>query len=351
MTKAHLRQVAMMVADPCGATLVDGVFGTGEGALTRLKSQKRIGDNIGDSYTCGYCLWCPDFTNKDTSGLLPNEPYPSQGNLFLWQSDDTAKVPSNTGSVPYGYGLGLETAEVLNDPAANLLRSDIIADARCIGACMQLRYFGKMMDAAGEIGYISNLPVGELISGGVGNNSFSVDELMNYANNTRRFGTDTVECVYRLDATSSAVFRKESVNLVDIPPNAVAVPTGPPSEVSAASEAAGPRMFGFVWRNTLPNAGCTLSFTKSIEYRSEVNSGITQTKPRSYGANLVPAVNKTLDRSEKSSPIFERTKSEAMGAASRISQAALSGVANYAIPKGVKILEDALIGGMTALML
>jgi hypothetical protein len=262
-----------------------------------------------------------------------------QGNLFIWQSNDPSKFPGNSGGNPFGGGFKLGTADVIDDPAANLLRSDLVADARTVGACIRMRYFGSMMESAGEIGFVSNLPVSDCLTGGVGSNAFSVDELMNYCGNTRRFGTDTYENIYRLNEDSSSKFRGPDIKLLDVP----GVTTGEvPTVVDESAKTLGPRFFGFVWRNTKADAGLTINFTKSVEWRAEAGSGLTQVPIHSYGRSKVPTVNHVLQKVHTTkSPIWEKTKSDATGAASRVAQAAFTGVTNAVTSKGISFLENA----------
>jgi hypothetical protein len=338
-----------MVADPCTSELIPGLYGSSEGLLARLKNQYHV-PKLADPHpptTCGYCLWCPDFTNEDTTGT-DELPSTDQGNLFIWQSNDSTKFADNSESSPFGIGIDAGTTKTLPDPAVHLLKSDIVSDARCIGACMQLTYFGTMMNSAGEVGFISNLPVSECLTGGVGNNSFSVDELMNYSTKAHRFGTDTEEAIYRLNDQSSGLFRDHDTKLLNVP----LANTSKVTTVAMAAKTLGPRMFGFVWRNTSPDAGLTLAFTKSIEWRSEAASGLTQTPIHSYGASKVPAVNAVIQRAEaKGHPMWERTMSHAGSAAGRVANAAFTGVGNALVSKGINMVESTAMSAIEGALL
>ena len=339
-----------MVLDPCESNLVPGLYGTAEGLLARLKSTYHIpamAAHPSGASTCGYVLWCPDFSNKDNGGLDSHTTsWSDQGNLFAWQENDSTVQPSNGGGFPYGSNRnpitdGTLTTRVLDDPAANLVRSDIVADARVIGACMQMTYYGKMLDSAGEVGFISNLPVEELIHGGANNLPFSVDDLLIYCNNKSRLGIDTLENVYRPNELSSNHFRTNDESLLDFD-----VPN--PAVVSPESKTLSPRCFGFVWRNVEPDAGLVFDFTKSIEWRAETSSGLTQTPIHTSSRSLVPVVNATIDRHEHRTGknLWERVKGATTSLRSEISKIALTGTGKLLNLAGQSVASWGLRQGM-----
>ena len=329
-----------MVLNPCESTLVPGLYGTSEGLLARLKATYHIpalGGTPHGASTCGYVLWCPDFCNKD-DGFGS---WTTQGNLFEWQHTSSSVAPSNSGGFPYGTCRdrvvdGTVTTLTLDDPAANLVRSDIVSDARVLGACMQMTYYGKMLDAAGEVGYISNLPVNELLSGGAGGIPISVDDLLVYCNNKQRMGVDTLEAVYRPNELSSNHFRTNEQRLLGMDtPN----PTIIPPEAATLS----PRCFGFVWRNVEPDAGLVFDFTKSIEWRAEAGSGLSQTPIHTTGSSLVPSVNAIVDSHERrvGKSLWERLKASTSTLRSEISKIALTGTGSKLLKDGAQYLASA----------
>lgn len=336
-----------MVADPCGSTLVPGVYGTSEGLLSRSKTTYRPSAAAGN--TCGYVLWCPDYANSGTLGTIPDEDPGTAtfGNLFLWTSNDPATAPTNV----FGLNvLGLQEGSYLPDPAYSFLNSDIVEDGRVLSACLQLTYFGKMLDSSGEIGFISNLPADTLTKGG-SDNSPSVDELMQYVNHKQRFGTDTYENVYRPNELSSNHFRSteeamwQSRKSTDITGNFF------PTTVTRQAEALSPRVFGFVWRGIQADAPIVLDFTKSYEWRARPGSGLVQTPMLTEGPSLIPHINRVIDRHEQRTGnlIWNRVKSTVESIGSKISQIALSGVSGGALGFGKKLLMNharGMFGGL-----
>lgn len=283
-----------MVADPCHSTLVPGLYGSSEGLLARLKSSIKVPTGFGT--TCGFCLWCPDYTPEGKESLDPGI---QQQNCVLWTGTDPSRFPTNTAATPFAQNrIDIQDAEdntgwVLPDPAGPLNASEIVADARVLNSCMQMTYYGSMLESAGEIAFISNIPVTDLLTGGKGENVVSVDNLMAFATSKQRFGVDTLESVYRLNPEASHHFRNEATSPL-VSEGGVAA-TSLTDEVRANPS----RMFGFVWRNTAPDAGLSIDLTKSVEWRAEASSGLAQVAIHSSGPSKVPHINTAIDRVSK----------------------------------------------------
>jgi hypothetical protein len=292
-----------MVADPCHSTLFPGIYGSSEGMSARSKSSFTIpsaptAQPGADVYTAGYCLWAPDYSSGVAEDVQ-SDPVARRitSNCYFWSTDDPSKAPTNNNNYPFGYGLSGTTANTIVDPAANLVTSNLVADARVTGACMQMTYFGKMLEAAGEIGYISNLPIEDLIAGGDTGGvpgPVTVDELFQYTTQKQRLGTDTLETVYQLNPSTSHLFRNQTDSVLQ-----TTSATDATSIESSTVSATPPRLFGFVWRHTQPGAGITVDLTKSIEWRPEVSSGLPQVPLETYGPSMVPTVNRVIDTAEK----------------------------------------------------
>jgi hypothetical protein len=198
-----------------------------------------------------------------------------------------------------------------------------------------MTYFGKMQDASGEVGYISNLPVNELLNGGAQSGPVSVNDLMAYANVKHRLGTDTLEAVYRLNELSSNHFRTEGEYLIAVGRNGASA-----SKVPNATSTLSPRVFGFVWRNTQPDAGLVFDITKSIEWRAETSSGLTQTPVQTGGPSLVPYINRSVDehKARTGVSIWERVRSFGQSMESKLSQIAFTGVGQKVLQQGERFL-------------
>lgn len=272
-----------MLADPCGSTLVPGFWGTSEGLLARARSTITFtGSGTG---TSGYILWSPDYFSVGAVGTpLVDTP----ANLFAWNAVSPATQPINVSpTASYGdhfmsdfeNGSVMSTAASGSDPAYGILEDDIVQDARPISACVSITYTGTMANASGQIGFIDNFPLESLLSGGVGDNPPSVDELFRYTSKTSRLGVDTLEIVSRVN-DSGHFFRDENDSPVLVNPGGLTNP----ATVTPLGAAQQPRFFGFCWRGLDAAASNPLVFelTKNFEWRAAPRSGFAAAPPVTY---------------------------------------------------------------------
>jgi len=221
-----------------------------------------------------------------------------------------------------------------------------------------MTYFGKMLDSAGEVGYISNLPARDLLEGGAGSQPLSVDDLMRYCNNKSRFGVDTLENVYRPNIGNSDVFHTVNENLFTIGTGVT------PTDVSVTAATRDPRCFGFVWRNTEPNAGIVFDFTKSIEWRPTPSSGLTQVPVRSHHGDMsvhvntiVDNLNSALQRSgsrSSSTSMWERVKGSFQSLPQTLLKSVFTGSSTGAAQRGLKngldwLMKEGMGMGLSAI--
>lgn len=297
-----------MVADPCAAPLVPGLFGSEEGLMARVKSTHGV-KGPGPGFTSGYCLWAPDYATFGAGGSID---LTGKQNLWVWQTDDANSHPSNLDTSVRAFGTDQNfttttpsTTWALKDPANPLLTTDLCADMRTVNACMQMTYYGTLLESAGEVAYISNVPIENLINGN-GVPPASVNELMQHATNKKRLGVDTLENIYRPNPSTTHFFRDEAAAGIEID---FSTPDNP-AVLSTEAQQLSPRVFGFVWRNTQPDAGIVFDFTKGIEWRPEVASGLAQHPVHSTGSSLLPGVNAIIDKHESRSgkQVWERAK-------------------------------------------
>lgn len=289
-----------MIEDPCNSTLVPGLYGASEGMLARLKSTWSSAQTFSvdpATATCGYVLWCPEYSCAGAQPVFSEEEF---GNLFAWTNSLPTARPANTTALAYGRNQ-VGSCQSLPDPASNLIHSDIVADCRPLNACIQMTYYGKMLDSAGEVAVISNLPFSELIGGGPGGEPLSVNELLVYSTSKHRLGVETREAIFRPSEDISTTFRGE-----DDPLTVTPYPTGVGHE-STEANTVDPVVFGFVWRNTEAGAGISFDFTKSIEWRPDATSGLTQVPVQHIGPSHVTRVLKKLDSKHKRGhPVWDR---------------------------------------------
>jgi hypothetical protein len=321
-----------MLADPCGAQLYPGIYGDQEGLMARLRSSEQA--SLVTALNCGYVIWFPDYHNEATDvGSAVNGP----ANLFVYSETDPSQIPlDNVTATPMGYEDSWTTKTTskslqgLPDPAAAFLATDMVQDARLLSACLSLTYTGKMQDSSGELCVIENFPVEALIAsigsaGGI-QQAPSVNQMFNYSTRNLRFGTDTHEVLSR-PGDASHFFKGASDAVLDIQV------TEPPfkSFIPDSTRAQAPRAIGFAWRGLTPDIGdttpLTFTFTKNVEWRPKVISGLTHSDP--LVMHPQPLAHKTAGFLDKKAPGWtSRVTNGLASTAGRLANAAFTGVAN-----------------------
>jgi len=329
-----------MIADPCNAVLAPGIYGDQEGLLARVKATyTNPGTN---DQTCGYILWCPDYhCGPIDTGSVNRGP----ANLFCFSNTNAAYAPINAPGTSFGsdristvWG-GAATAASLNDPAQDLLNSDIVADARAISSCIKMTYTGAMQTSAGQYCTVEALPLNSLLSNdestGAAMASISVDELFRLATRSGRLGTDTREAISRPD-DSSHVFRGRADSPLYIGDNSFSDPFDVTEQTSLGKNQQ-PVFYGFAWRGipSGPDFPLVFDLVKTLEWRPSPISGLTHAPPRSINDSSM--VHKAVKHLDQHVPGWsDRLASSAVGLASRLAKGAFTGVSGSAM--------DAMLG-------
>lgn len=304
-----------MVAHPCDASLEAGIYGSELGLLSRVKVRS-VNTSSGVS---GYLLWCPEYHTTGNNGVL--------GNCFGWSSTTGAIVPTNTVAAPYGTGAQWAVnggGFAINDPAGSLAAGDMVLDARTLSACMKMTYFGAMNDSSGLVGFIDNLPLEALLSGGTAGVAMSVDDVLRASTDVRRLGVDTLECVYRPSEENSGVFKSELDGAM-----LIGTPTVTVTTITQESLIRAPIVFGFAWTGlTGGNASLSFDLVKNVEWRPEPLSGINSVAPKSTGPSKIQETLAILDR--KSPNWSHKVVSEIGGLTSQVAKMAFTGVGGRA---------------------
>lgn len=312
-----------MQVNPCHATLEPGFFGTSEGYLARVKTQFTPDNNT----SSGYLIWVPEFSTGPTIGL------PLRGNVFYWQNDNTGLRPLNDAGAandPYGsdplVAGNMVSAATINDPAVQLT-TGTARDVRCLSACMKMTYFGKMQDAAGQVAFISEIPLASIIGSdneetGIASNPMTVTELFRMSNHVGRLGVDTLEHIHRPEPKSAGFFHSE---------HDAALSVGFANNRTTTSPAVrlrGHTVFGFAWRGLPgPDANLAFEFIKNVEWRPLATLGVNNVQPQATpGARSTVGLNAACDKISRS--WATRALESAASEVALISQAALSGAAS-----------------------
>lgn len=314
-----------MILDPCNATLVPGLYGSSEGMLARVKHSFTLAPSPnGVVNDCGYMLWCPDFHNV---ALANNQP----GNIFCFLANGSLAQPRNDNATQFGKFnaqssiLSNDTAFTISDPAGPLVQSNIVQDARVLSACMTTTFLGKMVDSSGEICFLQNVPISELIGSGT-NTCTSVNALFNYSANKQRLGVETIESIYRPNLNSSQLFRDSTVRPLDIP-----AATNVTAQ-NLESEPFGPRVFGVAWRGVQSDAQISFDFIKNIEWRPEAVSGFSQVPIVGASPGILERTLKYADNLARSNPaVWVHIKGLVGQGAAYIARTAFTGPRNHQI--------------------
>jgi len=308
---------AEMLANPCNSSLVPGIFGDAEGLLARVKST--ITNSAPAASTCGFILWSPDYHEKGSNATVTSTDRVNM-NVLAWSSDSPDQVVENsqifgagarkmgTSTVPFSNsGLFGVTARAFDDPAAELLTSDIVQDARTIGACIKMTYTGTALKSSGQFARVQDLPLSAIFGQGtIGadegpSTGLTVNDLFRITTNTGRLGVETLENVSRPD-DSSHIFRGGEEGPLSVINDAVAFPDANASETKEAATLE-PQWFGFCWRGLDTSEVSPLVFElfKSIEWRPRPNSGFTLANKRSiHTESQIKKVTKILDEQNPS---------------------------------------------------
>ncbi len=260
-----IRAFARMVSDPCNAMLVPGIYGSNEGILGRFKLSYTLPSIATD--TAGWVLWVPTSTNAGVDGGTSG----GFGNVFVFRANSGGTNPSNTTGVNGAFGAGLTTsvtsASSINDPCYAFLSGAVAQDARMLSSCIRVNYLGKLSDITGQLAYVENLPVDDLIG-----KLPSPNMLFDYSTKTQRLSLDTMDLSYRNSAPGRERFTDTFGN------HAITVgPTGSVSSTANDATRFPSTCFGFAWRGLTAGTGSALNFefVKNIEWRPETGQGMT----------------------------------------------------------------------------
>lgn len=289
---------ASMVADPCNCQLIPGLYGDQEGMMARVK-KTLFNQTTGSA---GYILWIPEYSNNGEADTKRGDIY-SGGNLFTWSTNNPSQEPYNYSSATDGkeaYGEITEQLQILSsaggqfrlattnssataciDPAFPFVSSDIVQDARTLGACIDIKYTGQLYNSSGEICGITDLPLDALIAGGSSLSCASVDQLFQYSTDTKRLGVDKMEVVARLSDAAEHFKTQFDAPLAcaSEQDQSVDKSTTQPTDIARTQQ---PTVFGFAWRGLdldTRKANLVFNLYKNIEWRPKPISGITHATP------------------------------------------------------------------------
>jgi len=261
----QLSKFAAMLADPCNAPLVPGIYGTNEGLLARMKSSFTIAESH------GYVAWCPVYNSGATlSGYHHN---------FVVYSTNLGSNygPANSSADPYGT-TRTTSAAFIADPAYTFINGTTAADQRLIGSCLTLLYTGALQTMSGEVAYAPNVSTNVLLYGGAGSTTCTIDDLFVHATHSHRMTASNVEVKFHPGHNKPQFHRSRTGPLYYV--------TGTPTVTSPSVDSAGdPGWSVIAWRN-VPTNSLRVIATKNFEWRPEANVGLTAVPPQVTGSEL-----------------------------------------------------------------
>lgn len=247
-----------MLADPCHASLEPGFHSTDEGILSRLKTEF----SPSSTFTNGFVVWDPTYASDGTNVF----------NAFFFSTSAVGTAPVNSVPTPFGTGGNSGDTQGISGArgAAAFNSGPVVADMRCVGACIRLSYHGRMDAASGQIAYLVNLPIETLVdaSGAIA----SVEELFTLSSTVERLGLETQEIRWR-PTPASHYFKTERDGVATVVSSGI---TGLTSEALRF----GPKLIGFAWKNVPTTADLTIQYIQNIEWRPNVAQGFVAQPPK-----------------------------------------------------------------------
>lgn len=312
-----LSAYARMLADPCNATLVPGIYGDSEGLLARLKNELTFSGNSNPG-TSGYILWLGDY-----HGARQSSPAAYRTGSLVGARFTSANVSvNNTIAGPAFCSPDLDGSDnngfSLFDPAQKLTNG-IARDARTLSACIRMAYLGSMQAAAGQVAFIENLPLTDVLG-------TNVNELFRLATTVKRIGVGNHEVKFRPSENSKFFSSYEKADQNTQSQSDISSPLTLGSNgtgVTTVEDVRGMRVFGFAWRGTDDATNLAFEFVKNVEWRPRSDSGLPTTKPVAlHDSSMVHLAERELDRKHGGT----WSLSSLTGPAGQIAETAFTGV-------------------------
>jgi len=276
---------ATMIADPCNAVLVPGMYGSDAGMLARFKSTYAFSAYNASwaAQPFGYVLWFPSYHNPTTTS--------GPANFFMFAAATSGTSPT---LLNYGvFGAGATTASSVTDPAYNFVNGDTAQDARTLSACLTTSYIGTTSNAKGLFIPLTNVPLTAVLQGGTVNAPPTFDQLRNYATMQERAAT-TNEVIWRPSVNTP--FTDDGLSGITVTNAANAV-------TNISAEVTPPMGIGFVLYGVSAMSDYTISAYKNIEWRAEPASGLTIQPPR--GVDNPARISAALTKLDKKRPNWQ----------------------------------------------
>lgn len=308
MSKQML-QLTRMVADPCNAQVVSGLYGDDSGYIIRHKRMTAAGENLQD----GYYLWCPSGYANPTPGKAINS--------IFFNTGDRGVHPVNTVANPLGSGqlTGSGIAGYSNEHAGDsFAESNVCAKVRAAAACFRMLYVNTTSGCRGRIGFIEGLSTTSVLQ------LPSPDDLMSIATKTERTTLDPMEVTFRPDDEVDSRYKEAAFG-----PIRLGTPDTDQTTITEFGDKFDPKWIGFVWIG-VPSDHFSFETIRISEWQPDIGLGFTNVVPTTTADDsLVKPVLRALDQTAPgwSTSMYDHVSS----AVSSIANTALAGASRQAI--------------------
>lgn len=328
-----------LIANPCYGPLERAA--TIGGIVERVRAVNGV-----QTLANGYIIWFPSYHGNDVQN--------SFANLFLFQNSLTATGPTNTPAAGIGTGSTAGTGIFITDPAYANLTSGTFSRARSLAACITAQYTGALSAVQGEIAYISNCRVSDIVGNNMANPTYpTIDQLFAYSRTVMRASVDPMEVVWRpTDATSK--FRATNATAIadtalardEVQPKPdVFWQKGDPTAISqnrtvvACTDPSDAVGIVFMWRGFSNTANTlTFRFTKVVELELAPSGNAIE---QMVTTKTVPlTIDKAVAKLDRSSSLWQTPGLNH----------AVNGVIDYLAPPMVAPFAKAVYSGITQMI-
>jgi len=261
-----LAPLARLVADPCNAELVQGLYGQHLGYISRFKSV-----HSATSTGANFMFLINPYSFANTAAAAN----PIEGFSWTPATDGTALV--NTVANPLGT-TAATSGSSFRTGGSDFVKSSSVSKARTVSCCVRLIYTGTTSNCAGRVAYLENINSQQILDLPTNAQFFAM------ASKTERVTLDPMEVTYRPDEVTDSRPRETFSG---------AITQGTPS-TSASVESQNsldldPKWIGFVVDGIDAN-NFTFEVIRVIEWMPGPISGIVQSAPVSSPPNMVGTV-------------------------------------------------------------
>lgn len=284
-TNQRLVKIARMISDPCHSELVEGLYGSSSGILSRFKSTL----TPSEPETNGFFLWCPSYSGDNFASQKFNCIYFVNGSAST-SINNTVANPMGSASLTAGFAN--------NAGAASFINSATCQDFRTLSACVKMTYIGDTSSCKGRVAMLGNVPLSLLVDG-----LPTVSGLFDRSSSSQRVSLDVMEVNYRPTDESEKFKEDAAFALTSLGAGISA------TSISEAAKADSPTCIGFAWIGVPANQLIFETF-QNIEWRPKISQKYVE--PAATMLYSEPLYKKALQYLDSAAPGWSNTASKLM---------------------------------------